>query len=228
MRQSRTIVVGLCTALVLAACVTINVYFPAAAAQKAADRIIEEVWTKQPGKAGPPGGPPAGQPQEQPAPPQGQPPSQPEGQPRNQSEEKKPQSSTRAVAVGVVNVFIPSAWAAEPNLNVSTPAIQRLTAEMRRRHKALVPYYDSGAVGLTDDGFIAVRNAQAIPLSERGRVQQWVAEQNRDRRALYQDIASANGHPEWEAKIQATFARQWIQRAPRGWWYRQNGQWKQK
>jgi uncharacterized OsmC-like protein len=28
----------------LAACVTINIYFPAAAAEKVADRIIEEVW----------------------------------------------------------------------------------------------------------------------------------------------------------------------------------------
>ena len=30
--------------LVLSACVTINIYFPAAAAEKAADRIIDEVW----------------------------------------------------------------------------------------------------------------------------------------------------------------------------------------
>ncbi|MCE9634058.1 MAG: hypothetical protein K8Q92_07735 [Methylophilales bacterium] len=30
--------------LSLPACVTINVYFPAAAAEKAADKIIDEVW----------------------------------------------------------------------------------------------------------------------------------------------------------------------------------------
>ena len=30
--------------LALSACVTINIYFPAAAAEKAADRIIEDVW----------------------------------------------------------------------------------------------------------------------------------------------------------------------------------------
>jgi hypothetical protein len=30
--------------LLLAGCVTINIYFPAAAAEKAADRIIDEVW----------------------------------------------------------------------------------------------------------------------------------------------------------------------------------------
>lgn len=30
--------------LALAGCVTINIYFPAAAAERAADRIIDEVW----------------------------------------------------------------------------------------------------------------------------------------------------------------------------------------
>lgn len=30
--------------LALPACVTINIYFPAAAAEKAADRIIDDVW----------------------------------------------------------------------------------------------------------------------------------------------------------------------------------------
>jgi hypothetical protein len=33
--------------LPLAACVTINIYFPAAAAEKAADKIIDEVWQLQ-------------------------------------------------------------------------------------------------------------------------------------------------------------------------------------
>lgn len=30
--------------LIMAGCVTINIYFPAAAAEKAADKIIDEVW----------------------------------------------------------------------------------------------------------------------------------------------------------------------------------------
>lgn len=38
-------------AFALSACVTINIYFPAAAAEKAADKIIEDVWqTQQPDK----------------------------------------------------------------------------------------------------------------------------------------------------------------------------------
>jgi hypothetical protein len=35
---------GLILFTLLAACVTINIYFPAAAAEKAADKIIDEVW----------------------------------------------------------------------------------------------------------------------------------------------------------------------------------------
>lgn len=31
-------------AMLATGCVTINIYFPAAAAEKAADRIIDEVW----------------------------------------------------------------------------------------------------------------------------------------------------------------------------------------
>lgn len=46
-------------ALVLGACVTINIYFPAAAAEKAADRIIEEVWQIRKDESGAPTGQPA-------------------------------------------------------------------------------------------------------------------------------------------------------------------------
>jgi hypothetical protein len=38
------ITLALLSALALPACVTINIYFPAAAAEKAADKIIDEVW----------------------------------------------------------------------------------------------------------------------------------------------------------------------------------------
>lgn len=41
--------------LALASCVTINIYFPEAAAEKAADKIIDEVWQIKPeGGATPP------------------------------------------------------------------------------------------------------------------------------------------------------------------------------
>lgn len=42
----------------LAGCVTINIYFPAAAAERAADRIIDEVWQLKPDAVKPPGAKP--------------------------------------------------------------------------------------------------------------------------------------------------------------------------
>ena len=49
--MSKTWVALPVVSMTLAACVTINIYFPAAAAEKAADKIIEEVWqTKKSGQ----------------------------------------------------------------------------------------------------------------------------------------------------------------------------------
>lgn len=42
----RTLVMSV--VLALSACVTINIYFPAAATEKAADKIIDEIWQAQP------------------------------------------------------------------------------------------------------------------------------------------------------------------------------------
>jgi hypothetical protein len=46
LKTNRRIALGVLLggALLGAGCVTINIYFPAAAAEKAADRIIDEVW----------------------------------------------------------------------------------------------------------------------------------------------------------------------------------------
>jgi hypothetical protein len=49
--------IALAVAFLLQACVTINIYFPAAAAEKAADKIIDEVWQLQ--KPAAPAAPPS-------------------------------------------------------------------------------------------------------------------------------------------------------------------------
>lgn len=46
---------ALCAIAGLSACVTINIYFPAAAAEKAADKIIDEVWQLKDGMSAPAG-----------------------------------------------------------------------------------------------------------------------------------------------------------------------------
>jgi uncharacterized protein YdbL (DUF1318 family) len=74
-----------------------------------------------------------------------------------------------------------------------------------------------------------MRDAAKVPLSQRAQASATVADENRDRAALYREVASANGHPEWQSQIQATFAKGWIDRARAG-WYVQNasGAWQEK
>ena len=50
--MKKSLVLGVSTAAILSACVTINIYFPAAAAEKAADKIIDEVWQLKQGADG--------------------------------------------------------------------------------------------------------------------------------------------------------------------------------
>ena len=118
--------------------------------------------------------------------------------------------------------------AAQSNLEIDTPAIAALRQSMQQRHAQLAPLYVSGAVGLANDGTVALRDASAIPLAQRGQMNAVIAAENADRAALYREIARANGHPEWEADVRKTFAQRWIERAQPGWWVQGPGGWAPK
>ncbi|MEJ2687962.1 MAG: YdbL family protein [Gammaproteobacteria bacterium] len=199
MKASR-VSAALLSTLLLAACVTINVYFPAAAAEKAADRIIRNVYgpaaTEKPKPETAPSAPAAPQ--------------------------SRLDSRPEPTLVAVLDWLIPPAQAAA-NINIQTPAIQRLQASMAARFPQLKPYFNSGALGMTNNGLLSIRNLNAVPLRDRRHLQQLVAAANQDRNALYREIARANGHPEWEAEIRSTFARRWVANAPSGWWYQDGG-----
>lgn len=120
------------------------------------------------------------------------------------------------------------AYAAPPNLEIDTPAINALKSSMQSRHNQLAAHYNSGAVGLTANGLIAVRDAKALPLKDRQGINALVAAENADRSQLYKEIAVANGHPEWEGGIRDSFAGRWIDKAQGGWFYQGAGGWVQK
>lgn len=184
--------------LSLSACVTINVYFPAAEAQQAAREFVENVIGEQP---------------------------QPEARP-----EAGQGGGMAALGAAVLDFVFPVAQAQSADINIRTPAIQAIQARMAERFQsALAPHFDSGALGLARDGTISLRDASKVGLRDRAAVNQAVADDNRDRNAVYREIAVANGHPEWEAQIRDTFARQWIDSARGGWWYQDAaGTWTQK
>lgn len=194
-------------ALLVAACVTINVYFPAAAAQAAADKVIDEVWGgTQPAPTAPP------TPSDVPAAPLS----------RNSPD-------LHRFAAALLDLLIPAAQAAEPDLDVSSPEIKRLTDSMEARFAELLPYFASGAVGVGADGYIAVRDLNVVTLPERNKLRTLTANENADRTALYREIATANHQPQWEEQIRRVFAQRWIARARAGWYVQdRNGAWTQK
>jgi len=184
------------TLLLPAACVTINVYFPEAAAEQAAGQFVDKVL-RGAGETPPP------------------------------ADQPPPGHSPAAM---LLDLLIPSAHAQQADITIRTPQIQAIQARMEQRFQSvLATYFASGAMGFTRDGMVAVRDAAAIPLSERAAANAAVADENRDRAAVYREIAIANGHAEWESQIRASFARQWISHARAGWYYQDaNGAWQRK
>ena len=192
-------------ALLLSACVTINVYFPAAEAKEAAREFVEKVIDEadkveikeSSGKDG--GG--------------------------GMAMLQKRFDFDPWMLVGIGSAQAQSA----PDISIKTPAIQAIQARMEARFNGtLRKGFDSGALGFTSDGLITVRDAGKLELKDRVAMNAAVADDNRDRKAVYREVAVANGHPEWESQIRDVFARQWVDSARAGWWYQSGGGWKQK
>lgn len=195
-------VVSFVSALLLTACVTINIYFPAAAAEQVADTIIQEIQSEEDSKI----------------------------DSKDQLEPLSKVGGMEVVVYqlldNVLNVLVSPANAAA-DLSVNTTEIRQLRARMRTRFAALKPFYSNGQVGIKSTGFVVTRGA--VALKDRNKVNKLIAAENADRRQLYQAIANANGHPEWFAQIKSTFATRWVGNAQPGWWYQSsNGSWKQK
>ena len=100
---------------------------------------------------------------------------------------------------------------------------------MKKRLTELGPFVANGAMGWMGEGYIALREANAVALPQRQQVNGLVAAENADRAALYREIARANGKPEWENDIRTTFAQRWIDKAAGGWYFQNNaGAWTRK
>jgi uncharacterized protein YdbL (DUF1318 family) len=179
------------------ACVTVNIYFPAAAVERAADQIVKETW----------GGPAK--------------PATPVPQPQSRSLF----SPNRSLALS----FVSEAFAQDADINVTNPAIRALKDSIKKRSDAIKPYMDRGNIGIAQDGLLAIRSADGLNLKERAEASQLIDAENKDREALYAEIAKANGIPKENIpKIKSIFAKSWIEQAQPGWWIQSNGNWQKK
>jgi len=238
----RKLLMVLLISLAVISCVTINIYFPAAAAEKAAEKIVDEVLQSGdvvPGDAAPDGL---------------------EGEEINTNDAQsfhiyKPQfyqeqfyqeqiyqeqiyqeqiyqeqwSAGDYILSSVVDILIPSAHAGQANISIDSPKIRSIRNSMEKRQSKLEPFYKSGAAGFTNDGLIATVKLSGLSVKKQSTLKKLISAENKDRKALYREIARANGHPEWQKDIQKTFARTWINKISKGWMYQTpQGKWVKK
>ena len=212
------LVLGLLMAL--SACVTVNIYFPAAAAQKLADQVVGEVY-----KAAAKGALQA------PVAPAVSAPTAPARSAAPATDSLSMASPYHAANYLLAMGFSAISGTAEAaaNLDASSPGVQSARAQLEAIAAQMRPYFVSGAVGFTANGLVAIHDAAAVPLQQRAALNGLVNSNNSALSNLYQQIADANGHPEWEGQIQQTFAQAWINKAPAGYWYQSpSGQWQKK
>jgi uncharacterized protein len=184
-----------------AACVTINVYFPEAAAEQAADRIIDKVRGEPTDESG-----------------------------AYLIAPVTPAEPLLVAAARRSLNFLVADANAQGAVDFDKPSPRKTALEnsLANRFPQLKPFFDSGAIGVNETGAIEIRDRNLVPLKDRNNLLQLVNAQNNDWDALYAEIANLNGHPEWVDSIRSTFASRWVAKADAGWWYKEGGSWKQK
>ena len=182
----------------LASCVTVNIYFPAAAVQKAADEIVQDIRQT------------------------------------NKKEEQKPEEQKKMnllyQELKKLSFGPAAANAAEIDIEVSTPAIRALKDSMKQRFPQLQPFYDKGAIGENNTGFLENRDLGNLGLKEKADLSRLVEQENKDRKDLYTEIMKANKFgADALPRIQKLFANSWRENSQAGWWIQNDsGEWEKK
>ena len=108
-----------------------------------------------------------------------------------------------------------------------TPTVRRIISRFPESRNG----FESGAIGITSDGYVALRD----PAAGDPGLQSLINQENRDRGILYAASALEVGHGsndwfgDWMPYERATFAREWVAQAPAGWWHRdEKGKWQRK
>ncbi|MEP7155694.1 MAG: YdbL family protein [Betaproteobacteria bacterium] len=117
----------------------------------------------------------------------------------------------------------------EVKFETDTPTVVAIRKSLALRYAQLQPQFEAGVIGFTQDGMIALRDGSGLTLVAEGEMRMLIAEDNKERGALYREMARANGRPDWEMQFRYTFSERWISRAPVGWYYRDgSGKWIRK
>lgn len=198
MIKKLTQILSILSLLSIFACVTVNIYFPAAQVERAAEDIVEDIYGTD-----------------------------------SKDEQKNDQSSlhsflalitpNQAHAQSVTKSDIES-------LNKSNSAIRGLKKTIADDHKQLLPYYNSGNIGIDNQGYLKIINKNGLNIKDTAKLRRIISQDNETREKLYTEVAASMNIPGSEiVKIKTIFADVWQKRAPAGWFIQDAaGNWKKK
>ncbi len=202
MRSRSAALVSVAAAVLLvAACITVNVYFPEAAIKDLSKQIEEQVQqeaAKQEGDK-----------------------KEPEAAPQG--------GGSSSLLDAILGVSVAHAQVAEPA--VTSPAIRKIIQSRGARVADLDRYKDQGVIGENNQGMVEARNLETLSdLKARAEVQRLVKAENTDREELYKEIAAAEGVDLSQLpRIKETYAGTLRANAKPGHWIQDaGGAWKQK
>ena len=179
--------------LVISACLTVNIYFPVAAVEKTAEKIVDDVYgVKQ--------------------------------------DTGKPEKQDNSSLLDWPSWLGPRTAYAEDATTVSNANIKALKDQIAADHTRLLPFYNSGHLGITNKGLLEIKGTNGLSLPDVANLRRLTAADNQARNNLYKEVAQAlNLQPQQTSKVQQIFADQWRQKAQSGWWIQgNNGKWNKK
>ena len=229
-RSSRRRPACLAPALLVAlGCININIYFPEAQIQEAAAEIVREVRSSD---DTPP--PPAVTPQSPPS------------SSREEPQAPAPDSNDRTTGALELLRLWGTAYAESPatvmdavtdakdetdiKIDVQSDVIKKIKQAIKARFAMLRPFYEKGAVGEGADGYLALKDTEALSLKERRDVQTLLKDENADRKKLYLEILVANSiEDSYLDRVAKLFAPEWQKQSKAGWWVQAaDGKWSKK
>jgi uncharacterized protein YdbL (DUF1318 family) len=109
---------------------------------------------------------------------------------------------------------MPSAYA-----QGSSPAVEEIAGRMRDRNAKVSEHKSNGCFGENNRGYLELRDCDALKDSAaKNEAQKLMADENKDRKALYQELARLNSN-QTVGEIEGVTARKWFERGKSGEWY---------
>jgi len=187
----------------ITACVTVNVNFPESSVQKATDEFVRELYRARD--------------KDKPA----------------KSEEKSEEKSSFLRQLDAIELF-PTAHAADGaisgEIHLDSSKAMKIKEQMAGRVNEIITQKKAGFLGETNEGTLVLRGAADMKPILKKKLEKLVADENKDREALYSDFADENQMSSKNAKaIKRSFTRSFQGESPSGTWVQDpDGKWAQK